>query len=223
MTYLRTDKIPGRQRNRPLKDYSGRRFGRLVAVRLIEREPKWNGHKWLFRCDCGKEKVISIKSVRSGHTASCGCLFLDRLVEKNTTHGLSKKHPREYRSWKDMRSRCNNSNNGDYTDYGGRDIAVCNRWDDFAAFFADLGPCPKGLTLDRIEVDGDYEPLNCRWATSNVQANNKRTNRQITIDTETKTLQEWCRHFGIEHSKARYRLAQGWPVERVFSLEDFRR
>ena len=128
MSYLKTEKMPGRQRNRPLKDYSGQRFGRLVAVRLVERDCRWNAHKWMFRCDCGNEKIISIKSVRAGHTASCGCLFSERLVQRNSTHGLSKANQREYRSWKDMRSRCNNSNNTSYQDYGGRGISICERW-----------------------------------------------------------------------------------------------
>jgi hypothetical protein len=223
MPYIKTNKIAGRQRNRPLMDYTGRRFGRLVALRLIKRDAKWNDHKWLFECDCGEERVISIKSVRSGHTSSCGCLFSENLVERNTTHGLSKKHRSEYRSWKDMRMRCNNPNDSDYANYGERGISVCERWNSFSAFYDDLGSCPKGLTLDRIDVNGDYEPLNCQWATRGAQARNKRNNRLITINTETKTLQEWCRHFGVEHSKVRYRLNQGWPVEKAFSLEDFRR
>lgn len=223
MAYLKTEKLDGRQRNRPLKDYSGQRFGRLMAIRLIERDLKWNGHMWLFNCDCGSEKVISIKSVRSGHTSSCGCLFLENLVDRNTTHGLSEARRREYRSWKDMRARCNNPKDSDYSDYGGRGILICERWDDFSLFYSDMGLRPKGLTIDRINVNGNYEPLNCRWASRKTQANNKRTNRRIAIGSETKTLQEWCRHFGIDHSKARYRLAQGWPIEKVFSLEDFRR
>lgn len=223
MSYLKTEKLPNRQRNRPLKDYAGRRFGRLVAVRLITRDAKWNNHIWLFQCDCGNEKAIGIKSVRSGHTASCGCLFSETVIARNTTHGLSRANPREYRSWKDMRARCKNPNNGDYDDYGGRGITVCERWDDFAAFHADMGSRLDGHTLDRIDVEGNYEPANCRWASPTVQMNNKRSNRRITIGKETKTLQEWCRHFGIEHSKARYRLAQGWPIENVFNPGDFRR
>lgn len=207
---------------RVLKDYAGQRFNRLVAVRMVERDARWNGHKWLFHCDCGSESVISIKSVRSGQTASCGCLHREGIVRRNTTHGLSSAHSREYRSWKDMRARCNNPRNTDYSSYGGRGITVCERWADFAVFIGDMGPRPDGHTLDRIDVNGSYAPENCRWAPATVQAQNKRSNNKITIGVETKTLLEWCRHFGVEHSKARYRLARGWPVERVFSTTDHR-
>jgi len=222
MPYLETKKLPGRQRNRPLKDYAGERFGRLVAVRLVERDAKQNNHVWLFKCDCGKDKSARIKTVRGGHTASCGCLFSESLAARNTKHGLSRAALREYRSWKDMRARCNNPNDSDYANYGGRGISVCERWDDFAAFYADLGARPTDHTLDRVDPNGNYEPQNCRWANAGVQANNKRSNRRITIGSETKTLQEWCCHFGVGHSKVRYRLAQGWPIERAFSSEDFR-
>lgn len=139
---------------------------------------------------------------------------------RNTTHGLSDSFA--YRSWKDMRARCNNPNDSDYKDYGGRGILVCKEWDDFGVFFADMGERPTGKTLDRIDVDGDYCAANCRWATPEEQANNKRTNRLIVWGDDQKTLAQWCRETGVEHSKAQYRLKQGWPVARVFSLEDFR-
>jgi hypothetical protein len=224
MNFIRTEKLPGRQRNRPLKDYTGERFGRLTAIQLVERDlSKENNHLWLFRCDCGNEKAARIKAVRAGHTTSCGCAFRDLMVERNTTHGLVHTQPREYRSWKDMRGRCFNPNNDDYPDYGGRGITACERWSDFAAFFADMGRRPKGYSLDRINVNGNYEPGNCRWAPPGVQARNKRNNHRLTLNGETRTLAEWCRHFGLDHSKVRYRLKQGWPVEKAFSLVDWRR
>jgi hypothetical protein len=182
---------PRRLGYRSLKDYTGQRFGRLVAVQLIERD--WssdNDHTLLFRCDCGTMAARSIRNVRSGHTSSCGCLARELTIARNTTHGLSRKHPREYRTWKDMRARCNNPNNGSYSDYGGRSIRVCERWDDFAAFFEDMGPRPEGMTLDRKDVDGDYEPKNCRWATHGVQANNKRSTRFVVLHGERRSLEQ---------------------------------
>ncbi|MBA4220176.1 MAG: hypothetical protein C0458_05540 [Methylobacterium sp.] len=122
-----------------------------------------------------------------------------------------------------MRARCSNPNDTDYADYGGRGIAVCSRWDDFAAFYADMGNRPDGHTIDRIENGGNYEPSNCRWAEAKTQANNKRSNRIITIGGDSKTLQAWCDQFGIEPSKVRYRLSRGWAPEAAFSPEDHRR
>lgn len=221
MSVLRTEKLPGRSRNRPIMDYSGRRFARLVAIELVERRDV--GSIWRFRCDCGSEKVANIIHVRCGSVGSCGCLARDLLVSRNSTHGLSRKHPREYKTWKCMRARCSNPQNGDYADYGGRGIRVCERWSDFAAFFADMGARPDGASLDRINVDGGYDPANCRWETPTTQANNKRSNHTIAFRGEERTLAQWCRIFGVEASKVRYRLKQGWSLDDAFSGNDFRR
>lgn len=145
------------------------------------------------------------------------------LSARNTTRGLSRVHPREYRTWKDLRSRCLNPNDTDYAGYGGRGIRVCDRWDDFALFYADMGDRPNGMTIDRKDVNDDYAPDNCRWATAKEQANNKRSNHRIEFQGETRTLQQWCNEFGLEPSKVRYRLRVGMPVSQAFSLEDLRR
>lgn len=209
-------------RNRKLKDYTGERFGRLTVLRLIDRDRKWNDHVLEVQCDCGVVTRKRIKSMRGGHTSSCGCLASEVLVKRNATHGLSKANRREYRSWKDMRARCNNPNNSDYADYGGRGIAVCGRWDDFAAFLEDMGDRPMGATLDRIDVNGNYEPNNCRWASHKQQANNKRSNHLIEIDGESRTLQAWCDHYGIEPSKVRYRLSVGLSPKEALTSGDLR-
>ena len=146
------------------------------------------------------------------------------LAERNKTHGLSRVHVSTYRSWKDMRARVNRPKNKDFKDYGGRGIQICDRWSDFANFFADMGERPAGKTIDRIDVNGNYEPSNCRWADSTTQANNKRTNRKIELDGSTKNLQEWCRELGLDPSKVRYRLSQGWTVEDALNAwRDFRK
>lgn len=221
---IRVEKPAGRLINRALKDYAGVRFGRLVALSLVERDQtKENNHQWRFRCDCGTEKTIRIKLVRAGKTSSCGCLFSEMMATRNTTHGLSGANRSEYRSWKDMRSRCFNPNNSDFKDYGGRGITVCERWNDFSLFLEDMGEKPAGHTIDRIRVNEGYSPDNCRWATTTVQANNKRSNHVVTMNGETKTLQQWSDLFGLDSSKVRYRLAQGWPLDRVFGSGDGRR
>lgn len=203
--------------NKPRDNLLGRKAGRLLVTAALD----WP--MWRCSCECGGEAILSSKAFRSGKTNSCGCLRREVLVARNTKHGLTVLHPKEYRSWKDMRARCQNKNDSDFKDYGGRGIKVTQRWDDFAAFYADMGDRPPLMTLDRVDVNRDYGPNNCRWASAETQANNKRTNRVIEWRGERKTLSQWCRVVGMEHSKAAYRLKQGWPVEDVFSLEDFRR
>lgn len=209
------------RKQRALKDWTGVKIGRLTAVEMVQRDDKWRDHRWRFSCECGGEKVVGIKQVTSGHTSSCGCLFSEVMRKRNTTHGLSQ-HKGAYRSWKDMRSRCLNPNDSDYADYGGRGIAFDPRWNSFETFFADMGDRPADMSLDRIDVNGNYCPDNCRWADAMTQANNKRSNRLIEHNGEAKTLSQWCRHFGLEHSKVAYRLAQGMSFEAAFSAGDFR-
>lgn len=205
----------GMRKQRALKDYTGSRFGRLVAL-----YPSAVIGRWVWACDCGMMAVKSVKSVRDGSTRSCGCIKREQLAERNTKHGLSSLEAKTYRSWKDMRARCYNPKNTDYQDYGGRGIAVCDRWDSFSAFFEDMGACPEDKTIDRIDVNMDYEPANCRWADAETQANNKRASVKIAIGGVTKTLSQWCRVYGVERSKAGYRHRMGLDP---FSLEDFRK
>jgi len=209
-----TSKPEGRRRNRPLKDYAGIRFGRLVGVSLVERDTsKENNHLWRFVCDCGGHKTARIKNVRGKKTQSCGCLATETLVKRNTTHGLSGSGT--YRSWKDCRARCNNTNDTDFKHYGGRGITVCDEWDDYEAFLRDMGERPDGLTLDRIDVDGNYSADNCRWADAATQANNKRNNRTVVIDGIRANLSEWSRWLGVGHKTLSYRLDAGWTEEEI--------
>lgn len=208
-----------KRRNRAIHDRTGEKFGRLTAVRLIERRGSRN-HLWEWSCECGGMAVIGISGVVKGSSRSCGCLRREMLSARNEKHGMSKLHKREYRTWKDMRSRCNNPNNQDFNDYGGRGISVCERWDDFSAFLSDMGLRPEGMTIDRIDVNGDYEPLNCRWATQKTQANNKRNNRVLD---NGKTLAQNCEELGISHSKVQYRLLAGYSNDDALSDKDFRK
>ncbi len=155
-------------------DLTGQRFGRLVAVSVEGTVPR----VWRCVCDCGATVVAAAGTLRYGSTKSCGCLQRDRASETSRTHGDSRRNPREYRVWRIIKSRCTNPNFPSYADYGARGIGMCQRWaESYSAFLADMGRCPEGSSIDRIEVDGNYEPGNCRWATASVQAKNKRTYR----------------------------------------------
>lgn len=131
-------------------------------------------------------------------------------------HGLS--GTLQYRIWNSMIQRCTNVQNPAYARYGGRGIAVCERWmQSFEVFYSDMGDRPKGMTLDRVDTDGDYEPGNCRWATAKEQARNTRSNRMLSFRGESKCLQEWSDAIGIDKSSLRERLDAGWSVERALT------
>lgn len=127
------------------------------------------------------------------------------------THGM-RKHPL-YKTWAEMRYRCNNPKKWQYKHYGARGVRVCERWESFPAFVEDMGERPPGYTLDRIDVNGNYEPSNCRWASRMAQANNARSNRVVEFRGERKTLCEWGRETGIAFSTIWLRLRNGWLVE----------
>ena len=148
-------------------DLTGVRFGKLTALKYVGVRNKVIS-VWLCKCDCGREKEVRLCHLRSGMTVSCGC--------KVTTHGM-KYHP-IYAVWTSMRQRCENSRHKFFHRYGGRGISVCHRWAKFENFRDDMFPTyKKGLTLDRTNNDGNYEPSNCKWVTPKEQCNNRDNSR----------------------------------------------
>ena len=185
----------------------GDKFNRLTAVRFDYRDKKSELY-WLFKCECGTEKVILVSSVKRGDTKACGCL--------NKTHGMTK--TRTFKSWSEMKQRCLNKNRKDYKYWGGRGITVCLKWlDSFENFYADMGKRPEGKTLDRIKNDKGYYKKNCRWATSREQNNNRRDNHFLTYDNKTQTIAQWSEELNIKYYTIYMRLRRGWSVGKVLN------
>lgn len=198
-------------------DITGIRFGRLTAVREVDRD-KWNKRQWEFVCDCGTVVVHDASRVKGGNTSSCGCLHKEMMRAKLTTHGM-KRHGL-YSTWQNMKERCRNPRNKHYYRYGGRGIGVCDRWEkSFPNFVEDMGERPSSQhSLDRIDNDGNYEPGNCRWATGIQQCRNTRRNRILTFNGKTMTLPEWAEATGIPYVRLASRIQKGWSAERALTV-----
>lgn len=134
-------------------------------------------------------------------------------------HTQGNKATRTFRIWTNMRTRCSNAKASNFAYYGGRGIKVCDRWHSFAAFLADMGECPDGMTLDRLDADKNYEPSNCRWVTIEVQANNKRNSRWLNVAGERMTMAQASRRYGVSVGTLWARLRLNWPDEEAVGLK----
>lgn len=193
----------------------GETFNRLTVVGPA---PSRGGARWQCRCVCGNELSVRRRFVLSGGTQSCGCLRDEKSRARRLKH--DKSGTREYRSWAAAKTRCYNPRQRAWPDYGGRGITMCDDWrNSFEAFLRDMGPCPEGHSIDRIDVNGNYEPGNCRWAPDEIQANNKTNNRILELNGERHTVQEWARIKGVPRERINARLKRGWTVADALTVE----
>lgn len=202
----------------PLKDLTGQRFGRLIVLSK-RKENKGVQPQWECLCDCGNVCIVTSNHLLMNRTQSCGCLQKERAKQTNTKHGG--RYHSLYSTWLDIKKRCYNPNSHDYHNYGGRGIQMCEEWrnnfDIFEEWCLSHGYA-KGLSIDRINNNGNYEPSNCRWVSNKTQCNNKRTNFIITYNNETHTLMEWSEITGIKWGTIRKRIVEyHWSIEKALT------
>ena len=191
-------------------DITGQTFGRLTAIRFAGRD-KNNKTQWLCICECGNSIICNSNNLQKGNTKSCGCLRDEKIIKASTKHGKANK--RLYNIWSLMKNRCKDKNN---KNYGGRGITVCEEWkNSFEAFYdwAMSNGYDDNLTIDRINNNGNYEPNNCRWATNEMQAKNRRTNHIVKIGDKEYLLTELAKKLCCNRHTILRRLNRGQEIK----------
>lgn len=192
-------------------DETGNKYGRLTVLSIAY--PRQHRVKFVCLCDCGQMVNVFGSNLRRGNSKSCGCLAREVTRATNTKHGHAAgyKRSRTHAIWSGMLSRAGRLKWYEH-------VRVCDRWLDFKNFLEDMGEAPEGMTLDRYpDQRGDYEPGNCRWATTKEQQNNRTNNRVLEYKGEKKTLAQWCDELGLNYALVHARLTLGWEVPRAFT------
>lgn len=204
----------------------GDRFGRLVIIKEVEPW-KYKTYKYrrvLCQCDCGNTTIASFHQLRYGRVHSCGCYrdeFASKIGKARLKYDKSATSSKLYSIWHGMKCRCNTRSSGSFERYGAKGVTVCSEWNnDFTVFYnwAISNGYSNGLTIDRIDYNGIYEPSNCRWISAAEQANNRSTNVRINHNGEEHTLSEWGRILGINRQTLYSRKRKGWSDEKILSL-----
>lgn len=205
-----------------MKDISGKRFGKLIVIKPTGKK-KNNSYLWLCKCDCGKTVIVKSGNLTSGSTQSCGCLRTEKIIKHGGTY------ERLYKVYNSIKGRCYNKKSPHYKNYGGRGIKICKEWlgrnigySNFKKWainngydeFANKGEC----TIDRIDVNGNYEPSNCRWVNQKTQQNNRRNNKKVTYKNETKTISEWCDILQYKQSGVANLLNKGYTLDEIINF-----
>lgn len=198
-------------------DIKGKRFGRLVAIERVQNVGK--KVSWRCLCDCGKETNVLTTNLTTNRIKSCGCLKDQKLIERSTKH--NQRHTKLYEVWKTMKQRCFNPNNKGYKNWGGRGIVVCNEWkDNYQAFYewSMNNGYKEGLSIDRINNDGNYEPSNCRWADKITQCNNTRQNIKLSLNGKTQSIYDWCLEYNAPVKLVKQRIySKKWDLEKALT------
>ena len=202
-----------------MKDIIGKRFGKLTVLEFAGRKIIKNKYRYFYKCkcDCGNIIIRNADNLKTDVMSSCGCFKSGTLNKK---HGLWKYGFRLYGVWQAMKGRCLRPTNQKFKDYGGRGIKICKEWiTDFKAFYewANNTGYKEGLTLERIDVNGNYEPANCKWIPPEEQARNKRNNVFIEYNGETHCLREWARILKLNYKTIHKRIKDGWDVQKALS------
>lgn len=205
------------------EDLVGKKFGRLTVLSFDRSEGGYSF--WRCICECGNEKVVRAGNLRQGTVKSCGCLAKEAQLKRGLTSGIgdkTRKHggfgTKLYGVWASMIRRCENKNQKYYPDYGGRGIKVCQEWrNDFASFrdWANESGYCEGLTIDRIDVNGDYEPSNCRWVTMSVQSLNKRNSVKVEYEGRLYSLSQLIKKFNLKPSTTYLWYHKGMSFEEI--------
>ena len=203
-------------------DLGGQRFGKLLVMCSVGSDKRGN-RLWECRCDCGGATKVTTSNLRRGHSRSCGC-GKGKNPNPKTKHG---KHDSPiYDIWTAMKQRCLNPNCDAYRNYGGRGITLCKSWHQFENFYADMGDPPNGLTLDRIDNDGNYEVNNCRWVSRKRQQRNMRTSVKVEYEGKSVLLADLFDRLalpGLKYNTVHQRIHNGWPVQKALETEAQRR
>ena len=206
-----------------IRDLTGEIFGRLTVVRLLDKRSKHNSIYWECVCDCGKVIEVMGRSLKSGHTKSCGCYRSDLLVKENFKHGMSRDPLNSVFSR--MKDRCYNEKDLAYHNYGARGIYIGEEWLlDRSSFFtwAFNNGYTVGLEIDRIDNNGPYSPENCRWVTCKQNSRNKRNNHFLTFEGKIQTIAEWADEMELKYSTVAARIRRGYSIEKVLSTTNLR-
>lgn len=196
-------------------DLTGNRYNMLTVIRRLDNAEK-GVTRWECICDCGNKTIVRGGNLKNGSVKSCGCL--SKKSPRNKTHGESKTPL--YRMWISMIYRCHNPNNQAYKDYGARGIKVCEEWHDFSKFKKWVIETKKDdtLTIERIDVNGDYCPENCKWIPLKDQANNRRSNIRIEHNGEIHNLKQWCDILNLDYKNIHNRIFKlGWSFDKAIS------
>lgn len=200
------------------EDLTGKKFQRLTVVERVFKENKKETY-WLCVCDCGKETTVMSQHLKDGHTSSCGCLQKEKVKSMMTEHGMS--NTKLFKVWRGIIDRTMYPSSKSYKHYGQRGITICSEWyESFETFYkwAIENGYKEGLTLDRVDVDGNYTPDNCRWTGWKEQENNRTNNHIITYKGETHTMKEWSEIRGIKYSTLSMRINKWhWDVGRALN------